>query len=143
MARRRQQKSMRYSEAKVAPALLAALPALLPVLEKVLSPDMIKAIGEQPVKLFTAVADAGLKHTQQELQHLEKINPGVDDPAFDKIVASMSVKSAVSMKAQYSNAYTFEFADVPTNPVEGKDLLVFHRRQNLRAECRDTGLQYE
>jgi len=136
MALRRHQKSMRYSEAKVAPALLAALPALLPVLEKVLSPDMIKAIGEQPVKLFTAIADAGLKHTQQELQHLEKINPGVDDPAFDKIVESMSVKSAVSMKARYSNDYTIEFADVITIPVAGKECVVFDRRQKVHIPVR-------
>lgn len=131
MALRRYHKRMRYSEAKVAPALLAALPALLPVLEKVLSPDMIKAIGEQPVKLFTAIADAGLKHTQQELQHLEKINPGVDDPGFDKIVASMSLKSGVSIKANYSNAYTIEFADVITIPIGTKPRVVFDRRQKL------------
>lgn len=121
----------RLSEAKVAPALLAALPALMPVLEKVLSPDMIKAIGEQPLKLFNAIADAGLKHTQQELQHLEKINPGVDDPSFDNIVNSMSVKSAVSVEAKFSDAYDIEFINAQTIPVGGKEKVVYDRRQKI------------
>lgn len=121
----------RFSEAKIAPALLAALPALMPVLEKVLSPDMIKAIGDQPVKLFNAIAEAGLKHTQQELNHLEKINPGVDDPAFDAIVNSMSVKSAVSVKSTFSRNYTIEFLQTHTLPIAGKDRIVYDIRQKM------------
>lgn len=124
-------RTRRYSEAKVAPALLAALPALLPVLEKVLSPDMIKAIGEQPVKLFNAIADAGLKHTKQELDHLEKINPGVDDKAFDMLVASMSIKKSVGLKAKFSDAYAIAFTDVKMIPIGGKEKVVYDRRQKV------------
>lgn len=121
----------RYSQAKIAPALLAALPALMPVLEKVLSPDMINAIGEQPVKLFNAIADAGLKHTQQELNHLEKINPGVDDPAFDQIVASMSIKSSATIPAKFSNALTISFIEVKTIMAAGKERVVYDARQKM------------
>ncbi|UII31263.1 hypothetical protein LVD17_23510 [Fulvivirga ulvae] len=121
----------RYSQAKIAPALLAALPALMPVLEKVLSPDMIKAIGEQPVKLFNAIADAGLKHTQQELNHLEKINPGVDDPAFDNIVNSMSVKSAVSIDSTFSNAVSIKFLNARGMSVAGKEKVVYDKRSKI------------
>jgi hypothetical protein len=124
-------RSGRYSEAKIAPALLAALPALMPVLEKVLSPDMINAIGEQPVKLFNAISDAGLKLSKQELDHLEKINPGVDDPGFDSIVNSMSVKTSVSVKAKFSDAYSIEFTDVKTIVVAGKDRVVYDRKQRI------------
>jgi hypothetical protein len=135
MALRRQQRQ-RYSEAKIAPALLAALPALMPLIEKVASPEMISAIGEQPVKLFNAVADAGLKHQKAEFDHLEKINPGVDDAGFDKIVASMSVKSSVTIKAKVSDAYEIEFMDVKTVPVAGKEKVVFDRRQKIHIPLR-------
>lgn len=124
-------RKQRYSQAKIAPALLAALPALMPVLEKVLSPDMIKAIGEQPVKLFNAIAEAGLKHTQQELNHLEKINPGVDDPAFDNIVNSMSVKSAVSIDSTFSNAISIRFLNAKGIVVAGKEKVVYDKRNKI------------
>lgn len=130
MALRRQHRRQ-YSEAKIAPALLAALPALMPLIEKIASPEMISAIGEQPVKLFNAVADAGLKHQKAEFDHLEKINPGVDDAGFDRIVASMSVKSSVTIKAKVSDAYSIEFLDVKTIPIGGKDKVVYDRRQKI------------
>ena len=130
------QRNGRYSEATIAPAVLAALPALAPLLEKVLSPDMIKAVGEQPVKLFNAISEAGLKLTQQELGHLEKINPGVDDPALMNLVNSMSVKSSVSMKARFSTAYTIEFADAKAIPVGGKEKVVYDRRQKMHLPVR-------
>ena len=49
-----------FSEAKVAPALLAALPALMPIIEKVLNPETMKAIMENvsPAKLVGTVTDA-------------------------------------------------------------------------------------
>ena len=136
MALRRRQR--RFSEAKIAPALLAALPALLPVLEKVLSPDMIKAVGGHSEKLLQLITDAGLKHTKQELDHLEKINPGVDDPGFDSIVNSMSVKSAVSVKARFSDVYAIEFTDVKTIPIAGKEKVVYDRRQKIHIPVKIT-----
>ena len=113
------------------PALLAALPALMPILEKVLSPEMIKAIGDQPLKLFTAIADAGLKHSKMELEHLEKINPGVDDAAFDKIVNSMSVKSALAVKSTYSKDLSIKFLNTGTVSVAGKEKVLYDKRQKV------------
>ncbi|MEO5601454.1 MAG: hypothetical protein ABIR06_11065 [Cyclobacteriaceae bacterium] len=138
MALRSRARTLGYSEAKIAPALLAALPALMPVLEKVLSPDMINAVGEQPVKLFNAIADAGLKHTKQELDHLEKINPGVDDPAFDLLAASMSIKSSVAIKAKFSNAYAIDFTDVKMISIGGKEKVVYDRRQKIHIPVKIT-----
>lgn len=138
MAMRSRHGRNRYSEAKIAPALLAALPALMPVIEKVLSPEMINAVGEQPVKLFNAIADAGLKNTKQELDHLEKINPGVDDPAFDMIAASMSIKKSVGLKAKFSNAFAIDFIDVKMIPVGGKDKVVYDRRQKIHIPIKIT-----
>jgi hypothetical protein len=140
MALRRQQRK-RYSEAKIAPALLAALPALMPLIEKIASPEMINAIGEQPVKLFNAVADAGLKNSKQEYDHLEKINPGVDDPGFDAIVASMSLKKSVSIRSKFSDTYAIEFTDVKTIPVGGKERVVYDRRQKMHVPVKITSLK--
>jgi hypothetical protein len=82
-----------YSRASVAPALLAALPALAPLLEKVLTPETIKAILEHtdPTKIIGAVTDGvkeigklGLEHDKQENEHLRALNPmGVHAPVDD------------------------------------------------------------
>ncbi|ERM80826.1 hypothetical protein P872_12185 [Rhodonellum psychrophilum GCM71 = DSM 17998] len=121
----------KYSQAKVAPALLAALPALMPLLQNLLSPETIKAVGEQPLKLFNAIADAGLKHSKQELDHLERINPGVDDPALDQIVNSMSFKSAVSIKAKFDDSLSIKFLHAHTTPISGKAKVVYDSRQKI------------
>ncbi|OEK08222.1 hypothetical protein A8C32_01800 [Flavivirga aquatica] len=85
-----------FSKAKVAPALLAALPALMPVIEKALNPELIEAVGNQPVKLFKAIGDAVLKMDEQEIKHLEAINPGVDSANdISTLLQGMSVSHAL------------------------------------------------
>ncbi|NMH88785.1 hypothetical protein [Flavivirga algicola] len=85
-----------FSKAKVAPALLAALPALMPVIEKALNPELIEAVGNQPVKLFKAIGDAVLKMDEQEIKHLEAINPGVDSADdISKLLQGMSVSRSL------------------------------------------------
>ncbi len=84
-----------YSRASIAPALLAALPALLPLLEKVLSPETIKTVLEHadPTKIIGAVTDSmkelgklGLEHDKQENEHLRALNPmGVHAPVDDQL----------------------------------------------------------
>jgi hypothetical protein len=81
-----------YSHASVAP-LLAALPALMPLLEKVLTPETIKAVLEHadPTKIIGAVTDSvkeigklGLDHDKQENEHLRALNPmGIHAPVDD------------------------------------------------------------
>ena len=82
-----------YSRASIAPALLAALPALAPLLEKVLTPETIKAVLEHadPTKIIGAVTDGlkeigklRLEHDKQENEHLRALNPmGVHAPVDD------------------------------------------------------------
>lgn len=95
-----QSASPRYTTAQIAPALLAAMPALMPVLEKALNPETIKAItdGVSPNKLAGMVIDGmkdfaklGLQADKQMFDHLEKINPGVDDAGLDKLLAGMAL----------------------------------------------------
>ncbi|MBC9794792.1 hypothetical protein [Sinomicrobium weinanense] len=79
-----------YSKAKVAPALLAALPALMPLLQKVLNPETLKALN--PAQLFKVVGDTVLKMDTRELEHLEKINPGIDTADdISKLLQGMSI----------------------------------------------------
>lgn len=86
-----------FSTAKVAPALLAAIPALMPVIEKALNPELIEAVGNQPVKLFKAIGDAVLKMDEQEIKHLEAINPGVDSAQdISLLLQGMSIPQSIS-----------------------------------------------
>ncbi|MEM6698824.1 MAG: hypothetical protein AAF599_10540, partial [Bacteroidota bacterium] len=86
-----------YSEAKIAPALLSALPALAPMVQKLVSPEMINAIGDQPLKLFKMIGNGIMKLNQQEMEHLERLNPGMDDPTIVPILASMSIPSSLDV----------------------------------------------
>jgi hypothetical protein len=93
-----------YSRAAVAPALLAALPALIPLLEKVLTPETIKSILEHtdPTRWVGAVTDGikeigkvGLDFDKQSNEHLRALNPmGVHAPV-DDLLKSMGFASAM------------------------------------------------
>jgi hypothetical protein len=70
------------SEAQIAPALLA----LLPMLEKVLTPETIQAVLDQPAKLTGAVADGiakvgnvAIDAAKVENDWIAKFNPGIND----------------------------------------------------------------
>ncbi len=84
-----------YSEAKVAPALAA----LIPMLQKVLSPEVMKSIIESPNKMLNTIIDGTAKLDKQDMEHLEKLNPGVDDPSVERILAGMSLMLASNAKA--------------------------------------------
>lgn len=94
-APRSAQQSLDYSQAQVAPALLA----LLPLLSQVLTPQTVQSlIGSlAPDKLIGAVthgigdlARLGLQGEQQLRDHLRALNPGVDDPSLDRLLEGMS-----------------------------------------------------
>ena len=87
-----------YSQAMVAPALLAALPALAPLLQQVLTPQTIQTVLNAPNKHMGTIinglkdfANLGIKSHEQDLSHLRKLNPGVDDPALDALLQSLSL----------------------------------------------------
>ncbi len=122
-----------YSEAKIAPALLAALPALMPVVEKVLDPQVIAAVGDQPVKLFKAIGDAVLKMDQQEMEHLERLNPGVDDPTIVPLLASMSLHptAKVAIPFTHNNKVVINFVNITKVELKGKERLLYTKQQPL------------
>ena len=93
-----------YAHATVAPALLTALPALMPLLEKVLTPETVKAVLEHadPTKVIGAVTDSvkeigklGLDFDKQSNEHLRALNPmGVHAPV-DELLKGMGFASAM------------------------------------------------
>jgi hypothetical protein len=104
-ADRRYAVATEYSHATVAPALLAALPALMPLLEKVLTPETIKGILDtaNPTKIIGAVTDSvkeigklGLDFDKQSNEHLRALNPmGVHAPV-DDLLKGMGFAASVS-----------------------------------------------
>ena len=94
-----------YSHASVAPALLAALPALMPLLEKVLTPETIKAILDtaNPTKIIGAVTDSvkeigklGLDFDKQSNEHLRALNPMGVHGAVDDLLKGMGFASSMA-----------------------------------------------
>ena len=123
-----------YSTATVAPALIAALPALMPVLKKLIDPKMIQAIGEQPIKLFKAVGDAALKLDKQETEHLEKINPGVKDETIVPLLESMSIPVLQKEKINFDfePRVDLEFINTKTIVVGGVQKSVYSKKHTIQ-----------
>ncbi len=132
-----------FSEAKVAPALLAALPALMPVIEKVLNPETMKAIMENisPAKLTSTVTDAignfaklGLESQKQLEEHLERLNPGVKNPELYGLLASLSTGAArVGSGMNYRRVDSVKLALAETSPqsLYGRSRLAYRYGQDL------------
>ncbi len=123
----------RYSMAKVAP-LLAALPALMPLLQQVLTPETVGRILEQPSRMIGAVTDSveklgrlGIDSHEQDLRHLRELNPGTG-PAVDSLLASMSMaiqNHSRTAKYRRLNSVKLVFTDTATVNVEGNEKLVY------------------
>ncbi len=76
------------SHAQVAPALLALIPLL---------PKLVPMVTDA----IQGFAKLGLQEQQQFLGHLERLNPGVDDPALMQLVGSLSIgRRPASMNAR-------------------------------------------
>lgn len=126
----------KFSKAKIAPALLAALPALMPVIEKALNPELIEAVGNQPVKLFKAIGDAVLKMDEQEMKHLEAINPGVDSADdIAKMLIGMSINSSVYkediIKFKMIKSLNLNFINTKTVHFKNKQRVLYSKNQRL------------
>lgn len=87
-----------YSQAMIAPALLAALPALMPLLQQVLNPQTIQTLVDAPNRAAQTVINGvndvlkiGVQADQNFMDHLRQLNPGVDDPALDRLIEGMGI----------------------------------------------------
>ena len=96
------------SQAQIAPALLAALPALMPLLQQVLSPETIKNVLQtaDPNRLIATITDGlaklgglGLQGQKQEMEHLERLNPGTATPDLIQLMEGMGLSRELAVNA--------------------------------------------
>jgi hypothetical protein len=133
----------RYSEAQVAP-LLAMLPALMPLLQQVLTPQTMQGILQMadPNRLIGTVtnginqlAQTGLQADQQLMDHLRQLNPGVQDHDLHQLLMSMSAslaKSQRGMKYRRVDSVHLHFADISTLEIDNRPIAVYKRDRNLQ-----------
>ena len=126
----------RYSHAQIAPALLAALPALMPLLQQVLSPQTIQSVVDAPQRMtgqiingITDFARLGLQADQQLNDHLRQLNPGVDDPALHQLLAGMSMGLAASRNRNYKRVASVhvQLDEVPNQVVVGRTMALYQQ----------------
>jgi hypothetical protein len=130
-----------YSQAMIAPALLAALPALMPVLQQVMSPENIKTLVDAPQKMTGQVingvldmAKLGLQATEAEREHLRKLNPGVDDPALMQLLMSMSQGFAAAQRLNYRRVASVKlsFDEAQTQMLFGRTRVLYRHDRALQ-----------
>jgi hypothetical protein len=130
-----------FSEAQVFPA---ALLALAPLLEKVLTPETVKTIANtaDPNRLLGTISQAlldfakvGLQANEQELEHLRKILPSTG-PAADELLKDMGLSMGSNVFAG-EPAYTrvrsvrIRFADLSLQTVGGRPQASFRNDRDL------------
>ena len=131
------------SKAMIAPALLAALPALMPVLEKALNPETIKAImdGIDPSKVIGVVSGAlkdfaniGIQANEANTKWLRSLHPDLKDPAMDKLFEGLSLsRSVLKERANYRrvNAVTARFEGAPAHVLAGRTRVLYRHGRDL------------
>lgn len=132
-----------YSEA-MSP-LLAALPALMPLLQQVLTPQTVQSLIDAPQKMtgqvisgITDFAKLGIQAHEKELEHLRALNPGVNDPALDQLIASMSMGLSSSGPAQYRRVpgVRLDFDGAEAQMLFGRSRVLYRRGQALQFPLR-------
>ncbi len=131
--------SNHYSQAQVVP-LLAALPALMPLLRNVLSPQTVQSIIQAPERMTGQVingikdfARLGIEADNAHMQHLRELNPGVDDPALDQLLAGLSL-SLSNSRYNYRRVASvrLEIPDVQTQVLFGRERALYKQGAQLQ-----------
>jgi len=124
-------------------ALLTALPALMPLLEKALNPETLKTLMENmPTnKLLGTVTDGlkevsriGLETQKQTLDHLEKIMPKDDSQEINKLFQGLSLGQETSYLAlDYQRVETvrLKFEEVTPLMMQGRSRVVYKNDQEI------------
>lgn len=125
------------SEAQFAPALLAALPALMPLLKQVANPATLKTLLDAPNRSTQTIingikdfAKLGIQSHEQDLKHLRELNPGVDDPALDALLQSLSSGAAPEpreLRYRRVDSVKLSLNEVRTQPLFGQERVLYRR----------------
>lgn len=130
-----------YSEAMIAPALVAALPALMPLLQQVLSPQNVQTLVEAPQKMTGQVinglidfAKIGGQMHEAERQHLRELNPGVDNPALNQLLMSMGQGLSATQRLNYrrSTGVKLAFDAAQSQVLYGRSRVLYRRDRALQ-----------
>lgn len=131
-----------YSESMIAPALLAALPALMPLLQQVLTPQTIQTLVDAPnraaqtvINGVTDVMRIGVEADQNFMDHLRQLNPGVDDPALDRIIEGMGLslgKQSGNQSFVRTSRVRLAFDGLQSLTVAGANRILFAHDRELR-----------
>jgi hypothetical protein len=130
-----------YSQAMIAPALLAALPALMPLLQQVLSPQNIQTVVEAPQKATGQIingildfAKLGMQANEAERENLRKLNPGVDDPALMQLLMSMSQGLSAAQRSNYRRVASVKlsFDSAESQMLFGRTRVLYRKDQALQ-----------
>lgn len=132
------------SQAMVAPAI-AALPLLTkltPLLQQVLTPETVQSVIAMPNEhmktIFNGMKDAaklGIESHEQDLQFLRDINPGVDDPGLDMLLAGLSLASSQrdpGRNWQRAESVSLSLRAARTVPLAGQMVTLLASDQPLR-----------
>ncbi len=127
---------MQYTTAQIAPALLAAMPALTELLKNVLTPETMKSLIESvsPAKLtgtvLNSVSDtikSVLGDDKEEMAHLERLHK-VTGPPLDDLLKTLSIGASI---ADDTNVYkrvgavSLNFENVRTQRIGNKSMPIF------------------
>jgi hypothetical protein len=131
------------SRAMIAPALIAALPALMPLLEKALNPETIKAITEglDPSKVIGVVSGAlkdfaniGLQANEQNMKWLRSLHPNLDDPAMNKLFEGLSLSTSALEEApgyRRVSAVSLKFENAASHVLAGRTQVLVRQGRDL------------
>jgi len=111
-----------YSQAQVAP-LLAALPALMPLLQQVLTPETVQGIVNMPnqhmqtiINGIKDVSQLAIQSHEQDLRHLREIHPDMEDPELQQLLMTMSANVQARPDIRYQRVAAVELT-MQTTPV--------------------------
>jgi len=122
-----------YSNAMIAPALLAALPALMPLLQQVLNPQTIQTLVDAPNRAAQTVINGvndvlkiGVQADAQFMDHLRQLNPGVDDPALDRMIEGLGLSRHKRHQPWHrTSRVRLSFDGLQSLAVAGEDRILF------------------
>lgn len=129
----------KYSQQMIAPALLAAIPMLAPLLEKVMNPETINAVLNNigPKATLGAVADAvkdigglNIQAYQNILDHIQKNMPSSDTtPMMNHLLAVSQSMSKTSILPSYRrlDIVQLQYQAVPPVLLRGRERIVFRQ----------------
>ena len=131
-----------------APALLEALPTLMPLLEKVITPETVKSLidGVSPDKLVGTITNglldgfkelnrAELEQDKLTVGHLEKIMLQPDDTTIEmKMLEDMSSEMAVAKPAldyRRVRSVQLDFSGLKSQRLQGRSQVLYWQNQDI------------